>query len=165
VGTGGTIMGVGKFLRQRNPSIRLHPVEPAESPTLSTGRKVGQHRIQGISDEFIPSILRLNSLDQIVSVRDGDAILMAQKLASDLGLAVGISSGANFVGALMIQNDLDENAVVTTVFPDDNKKYLSTDLLRDEPMQDGYLAPDVELLSYEAFKRVCYTCFDDADVI
>ena len=161
VGTGGTIMGAGRFLRQRNPCIRLHPVEPAESPTLSTGRKVGQHRIQGISDEFIPSILRLESLDPIVSVSDGDAILMAQKLASQLGLAVGISSGANFVGALMIQNDLGEDAVVTTVFPDDNKKYLSTDLLREEPIKDGYLAPEVELLGYEAFKRVCYTCFDE----
>ena len=160
VGTGGTIMGVGKFLRERNRSIRLHPVEPAESPTLSTGRKVGQHRIQGISDEFIPSILRLKSLDRIVSVRDGDAILMAQKLASDLGLAVGISSGANFMAALMIQNDLGDGAVVTTVFPDDNKKYLSTDLLREEPIKAGYLAPDIELLGYEAFKRVCYTCFD-----
>lgn len=163
VGTGGTIMGVGKFLRQRNPRIQVHPVEPAESPTLTTGRKVGQHRIQGISDEFIPSILQLKGLDPIVSVPDGDAILMSQKLAANLGLAVGISSGANFIGALMIQNELSEGAVVTTVFPDDNKKYLSTDLLRQEPLKRSYLSPDVELLGYEAFKRVCHTCFDDPD--
>lgn len=161
VGTGGTIMGAGKFLRQHNPAIKLYPLEPAESPTLSTGCKVGQHRIQGVSDEFIPSILDLEKLDPVVSVPDGDAILMAQKLASSLGLGVGISSGANFIGALMIQNELGIDAVVTTVFPDDNKKYLSTDLLRDEPINDGYLTPEVELLSYEAFKRVCYTCFDD----
>jgi cysteine synthase A len=161
VGTGGTIMGAGRFLRQRHPTIKLHPLQPAESPTLSMGRKVGHHRIQGISDEFIPSILRLEKLDQVVSVHDGDAILMAQKLAAGLGLAVGISSGANFLGALMVQNGLGDDAVVTTVFPDDNKKYLSTDLLREEPGKDSYLAPEIELLEYEAIKRVCYTCFDN----
>ena len=153
-------MGAGKFLRARNPAIKLHPLQPAESPTLSTGHKVGHHRIRGISDEFIPSILQLDSLNSIVSVHDGDAILMAQKLAARLGLAVGISSGANFIGALMVQNELGADAVVTTVFPDDNKKYLSTDLLREERADDGYLTPEVELLSYEALKRVCYTCFD-----
>lgn len=161
VGTGGTIMGTGKFLRLHNPAIKLHPLEPAESPTLSTGHKVGQHRIQGVSDEFIPSILDLKRLDPVVSVPDGDAILMAQKLASTLGLAVGISSGANFIGALMVQNEMGNDAVVTTVFPDDNKKYLSTDLLRDEKVRDDYLTPHIELLGYEAIKRVCYTCFDD----
>src|SRR5258708_10286964 len=93
VGTGGTVMGVGKFLRQRDPSIRVHPVEPAESPTLTTGCKVGHHRIQGISDEVIPEIRHLKQLDEVLSVPDGDAILMAQKLAFSLGLAVGISSG------------------------------------------------------------------------
>ena len=160
VGTGGTIMGAGRFLRARNPAIKLHPLQPAESPTLSVGHKVGQHRIQGISDEFIPSILELEKLDSVVSVPDGDAILMAQKLAADLGLAVGISSGANFLGALMTQNEMGHDAVVTTVFPDDNKKYVSTDLLREEPVKSTYLAPEVELLGYEAFKRVCFTCFD-----
>jgi cysteine synthase A len=161
VGTGGTIMGVGNFLRQRNPRIRLHPLQPAESPTLSTGHKVGHHRIQGISDEFIPSILDLSALDSVISVHDGDAILMAQKLASGLGLAVGISSGANFLGALMVQNQMGAEAVVTTVFPDDNKKYLTTDLLREERSQPDYLTPEIELLGYEAIKRVCYTCFDE----
>jgi cysteine synthase A len=160
VGTGGTIMGVGNFLRERNPAIKVHPLQPSESPTLSTGHKVGQHRIQGISDEFIPSILNLETLDPVVSVHDGDAILIAQKLASELGLAVGISSGANFLGALMTQNEIDPEAVVTTVFPDDNKKYLSTALLRDEPVCAGYLSPEIKLLGYEAFKRVCFTCFD-----
>jgi cysteine synthase A len=160
VGTGGTIMGAGKALRRYNPAIKLHPLQPSESPTLSVGHKVGHHRIQGISDEFIPSILQLEELDSIVSVHDGDAILMAQKLAARLGLAVGISSGANFIGALMVQNELGADAVVTTVFPDDNKKYLSSDLLRDEPEKDDYLTPEIELLSYEALKRVCFTCFD-----
>src|SRR6266571_2487942 len=160
VGTGGTIMGVGKFLRERNPKIRLHPLQPAESPTLSAGHKIGYHRIQGISDEFIPSILQMAELDPVISVHDGDAILMAQKLATGLGLGVGISSGANFIGALMVQNEMGGDAVVTTVFPDDNKKYLSTDLLREEKPQRDFLTPNVELLSYQALKRVCYTCFD-----
>jgi len=147
-------------LRERNPAIKLHPLQPIESPTLSVGHKVGHHRIQGISDEFIPAILELEKLDSVVSVHDGDAILMAQKLAAGLGLAVGISSGANFIGALMVQNELGDDAVVTTVFPDDNKKYLSTDLLREERAQPDFLTPKVELLSYQAMKRVCYTCFD-----
>jgi cysteine synthase A len=158
VGTGGTIMGVGRFLRSKTPSLRVHPLEPAESPTLSTGHRVGQHRIQGISDEFIPPIVQLDKLDEVVTVHDGDAIVMAQKLAAQLGLGVGISSGANFVGALKVQNQLGDDSVVVTVFPDDNKKYLSTDLLRDEPKRDGYLSPDVELTGFHAFNRVCATC-------
>jgi cysteine synthase A len=160
VGTGGTVMGVGRFLRSRNPAVRVHPLEPAESPTLSTGHKVGAHRIQGISDEFVPAIVKLEELDHVVTVHDGDAILMAQKLASELGLAVGISSGANFLGALMVQNEIGPDAVVVTVFSDSNKKYLSTDLLRDEPVRDGYLAPDVRLTSFDAHKRVCHVCCD-----
>lgn len=160
VGTGGTIMGVGRFLRRLNPHIKLHPIEPAESPTLSTGHKIGQHRIQGISDEFIPAIVDLENLDKVLAVSDGDAIIMAQHLAANLGLAVGISSGANFLGAVMAQNELGDEAVIVTVFPDDNKKYLSTDLLKDEPLRNHYLSPDIELERYHAFRRVCQTCFD-----
>ncbi len=160
VGTGGTVMGVGRFLRKLHPGIRIHPIEAAESPTLSTGHKVGQHRIQGVSDEFIPSIVNLRELNKVIAVNDGDGILMAQKLAAHLGLAVGISSGANFIGALKIQNEIGDDAVVATVFPDDNKKYLSTDLLRKEPVKNGYLSPDVELENFKAFKRVCHTCCD-----
>ena len=160
VGTGGTVMGAGKFLRMLHPGMLIHPIEPAESPTLSTGHKVGQHRIQGVSDEFIPSIVNLEKVNKVIQVNDGDGILMAQKLAAQLGLAVGISSGANFIGALKIQNQLGDDAVVVTVFPDDNKKYLSTDLLRKEPVKDSYLSPDVELTDFKAYKRVCNTCCD-----
>jgi len=160
VGTGGTVMGVGRYLRAQNRAAKIHPLEPAESPTLSTGHKVGTHRIQGISDEFIPAIVQLDELDHVVTVHDGDAILMAQKLACQLGLAVGISSGANFLGALMVQDELGADGTVVTVFSDSNKKYLSTDLLRDEPVRDGYLAPDVELTSFDAHKRVCHVCCD-----
>ena len=160
VGTGGTIMGVGKKLKELHPGVKIHPIEPAESPTLTTGHKVGSHRIQGISDEFIPAIMELDKTDEVIPVHDGDAIIMAQKLASELGLAVGISSGANFIGALMAQNALGADAVVVTVFPDSNKKYLSTDLLRNEPVKNGYLAPEVELEDFNAMKRVCHTCCD-----
>jgi len=160
VGTGGTVMGVGNYLRRQSPAVQIHPLEPAESPTLCTGRKTGHHRIQGISDEFIPPIVRLEHLHPVVDVSDGDAIQMAQKLAAALGLAVGISSGANFLGALKVQNQMGASAVVATVFPDDNKKYLSTDLLRAEPAKEGDLTPEVQLLGYRAFKRVCHTCCD-----
>ncbi|MEP7116657.1 MAG: cysteine synthase family protein [Acidobacteriota bacterium] len=159
VGTGGTVMGVGDCLKARKASTRVHPLEPAESPTLSTGHKVGRHRIQGVSDEFIPAIVKLGELDPVVSAHDGDAILMAQALAHR-GLAVGISSGANFIGALKVQNELGPDAVVVTIFCDSNKKYLSTDLLKEEPVRDGYLSPDVEITGFRALGRVCSACFD-----
>jgi cysteine synthase A len=165
VGTGGTVMGTGHFLKKKNSAIKLHPLEPASSPTLSTGYKVGKHRIQGISDEFIPSIVDLNALDDVIRVDDGDAILIAQRLAKELGIGVGISSGANFLGALQVQNELGNDAVVVTVFPDDNKKYLSTDLLRQEPVKDEFLSPYIKLIGFQAFKRVCHTCCDPLECL
>lgn len=154
VGTGGTIMGTAAFFRERKPDIKMHPLEPLESPTLSTGHNVGSHRIQGISDEFIPAICDLSKVDEVISVSDGDSILMAQMLARDLGLAVGISSGANFLGALIALEKLGGDAVVATVFSDDNKKYLSTDLVGNEPVREGYLSPDVKLFGYQTIARV-----------
>jgi cysteine synthase A len=153
VGTGGTIMGVAKFFREREPSMKLHPLEPAESPTLSTGCKVGSHRIQGISDEFIPAICDLEALDDVISVSDADAISMAQMLAAKLGLAVGISSGANFLGALIALERIGKDAIVATVFSDDNKKYLSTDLVREQPVESGHLSPHIELFGYQTIPR------------
>jgi cysteine synthase A len=160
VGTGGTVMGVGRALRRHDRRIKVHPIEPAESPTLSTGFKCGRHRIQGISDDFIPAVVHLDELDDIVAVHDGDAILVAQRLASDLGLGVGISSGANLVGAIKLQTRMGDDAVVATVFPDSNKKYLTTDLLCEEPMRDGYVAADIELTGFSVIQRVCATCCD-----
>jgi cysteine synthase len=157
VGTGGTIMGTAAYFRERRSDIKMHPLEPSESPTLTTGHNVGSHRIQGISDEFIPAICDLKKLDEVIGVSDGDSILMAQKLAKELGLAVGISSGANFLGALIALEKLGEDAIVTTVFSDDNKKYLSTDLVRDEPVKDSYLSPDIELFGYQTIGRVDLT--------
>ena len=152
VGTGGTVMGVGRYLRSQHSEVSIHPLEPANSPTLRTGKKVGQHRIQGISDEFIPSIVNLDELDSIVDVWDGDAILMAQALAHRLGLAVGISSGANIVGAMKLAEELGDDAVVVTVLPDCNKKYLSTSLLSAESPQDGYITPQVQLQNFVSIR-------------
>ncbi|MBQ1863415.1 MAG: PLP-dependent cysteine synthase family protein [Thermoguttaceae bacterium] len=150
VGTGGTVMGCGKFLRKLFPDVKVHPLEPSSSPTLSTGYKIGFHRIQGISDEFIPAILKLNELDHVVNVDDGDAILAAQALSRNLGLGVGISAGGNFLGALKLLNEMPEEkaqeATVVTVFVDDNKKYLSTDYSKAEEPKEGFLAPEIELL-------------------
>jgi len=160
VGTGGTVMGVGQFLKEMNPDIKIFPLEPSNSPTLSTGYKVGKHRIQGISDEFIPSICQLKNLDGVISVDDGDSIIMAQKLSAELGLGVGISSGANFLGALIAQEKLGSDANVATVFSDDNKKYLTTDLLKNEPVKTNFLSYEIELISFMSYKRVCMTCCD-----
>ena len=154
VGTGGTIMGVGRYLKRKDENIKVHPLEPAESPTLSTGYKVGTHRIQGISDEFIPAIVKLNELDEIVQASDGDSILMAQKLARQLGLAVGISSGANVIGTICVQDKLGADAIVATILCDSNKKYLSTDLMKDEPAKVGYLTPDIEFIEYNPIHRL-----------
>jgi len=148
VGTGGTVMGVGRALRSKGRNVRVHPLEPANSPTLRTGKKVGSHRIQGISDEFIPEIVKLDQLDAIVDVWDGDAILMAQSLGHRLGLAVGISSGANVVGAMKLVEELGPEATVVTVLCDSNKKYLSTALPQAEPPQDDYITPQVQLQSF-----------------
>jgi cysteine synthase A len=158
VGTGGTVMGVGRCLRRHSPHVRIHPVEPIESPTLSAGHKIGHHRIQGVSDEFVPAIVNLAELNAVIAVSDGDAILMAQSLAAHAGLGVGISSGANFLAALIAQDELGKDAIVVTVFPDDNKKYLSTALLQEEPVRKGYLTPDVELLGTGILRRVCSAC-------
>lgn len=154
VGTGGTVMGVGKALSSHHPAIKIHPLEPAESPTLTTGYKVGTHRIQGISDEFIPAIVKLDELDEVVQANDGDAIIMAQKLAKELGLAVGISSGANVIGAIKLKEQMGADAVVVTLLSDSNKKYLSTDLVKEEPVKALYISTDTVFTGYQPICRL-----------
>lgn len=154
VGTGGTIMGVGRYVKRRTNKIFVHPLEPEEAGLLTSGRKKGSHRIQGIVDDFVPPLLKLNELDSVVSVKDGDAICAARMLASQLGLAVGISSGANFLGAVNLQNRMGGAAKVVTVFCDSNKKYLSTDLMKEEPVQENYLSANVRLLEYRTIARL-----------
>lgn len=152
VGTGGTIMGLGKSFRRVNPSCRVHPLEPSNSPTLSTGYKTGKHRIYGISDEFIPDIVKLEQLDHVVSVDDGDAINMARMLSQQLGIGVGVSSGANFLGAVLAQEELGGAACAVTVFADDNKKYLSTDYAKAQPVEDGFVSCDIALSGVTAYR-------------
>jgi cysteine synthase A len=150
VGTGGTVMGFSRHMRSLGIRCRCHPLEPANSPTMTTGGcKIGSHRLQGISDEFIPAIIRLEELSSIVSVDDGDAILMAQQL-NHCGLSVGISTGANFLGALMLlEKEQNPGLTAVTIFSDSAAKYLSTGLCRKEPQKDDHLSKDVEILGFQ----------------
>lgn len=129
VGTGGTLIGIGKRLKEDNPNIKIFALEPETMPILSNGKIQRQHKVEGIGDDFIPDIFERNKEiieKDIILINDDDAINMAQKLAEELGIGVGISSGANFIGAILLQDKLKKDMV--TVFADDNKKYLSTDL-------------------------------------
>ncbi len=151
VGTGGTVMGTGRYLKDHVADVKLFPLEPENSPTLSTGLKDGSHRIQGISDDFIPKIIDFSILDQIIGVHDGDAIIMAQKLSQN-GIGVGISSGANLIGALKVKEILGDDYPVVTVFSDDSKKYLSTDLMKEEPVLEHFLSKDIEIVGFDSIK-------------
>lgn len=148
VGTGGTVMGIFKYFKEKNRHFKAYPIEPASSPTLSTGSHTGCHRIQGISDEFVPEIVDLTQLDEVLSVDDGDAIIMAQMLSKEFGLGVGISSGANFIGAIKALEINKSVSGAITIFADDNKKYLSTDLMNKEPVKDGFISSDVKLIDF-----------------
>lgn len=150
VGTGGTVMGIGRRLRTVNPDCAVFPLEPLNSPTLSTGYKVGKHRIQGISDEFIPDILKLEETTGIVSVDDVDSIRMAQMLSQQLGLGVGISSGANLLGCLIAGDRIGGDKTIVTVFADDNKKYLSTDYCEEFPQTADTITSQLKLIGVRA---------------
>jgi cysteine synthase A len=154
VGTGGTVIGVGRTLKSKFPKCTIHPLEPLESPTITTGYKVGEHRIQGISDEFVPRIMDYDTWNDVIAVSDGDAILMTQKIAKTLGLGVGISSGANFLGAVILAEKYGIDSVVSTIFPDDNKKYLTTDYVKTEIVKETYLTPNIEILEMTTFDNV-----------
>lgn len=152
VGTGGTVMGFLKYCKNNKQKVKCHPMEPSNSPTLTTGgKKIGKHRIQGVSDEFIPEIVKLDQLDEIVSVDDGDAIIMAQKL-NKVGLSVGISSGGNFIAALKLIAERPKDEVVATIFCDSSMKYFSTDLCRKEPVKLDFLSTDVEVTGFKFIK-------------
>lgn len=154
VGTGGTIMGIKNAIKEVYPKCKAFPLDPLSSPTMASGGKqVGPHRIAGIGDEFIPDIVRLNELDDIIMIDDGDAINMARKISRTFGMGVGISAGANLLGAIKAQDILgNKDAVIVTVFADDNKKYLSTDLMKEQDVKKDHLTPDVELISFRAIR-------------
>ncbi len=123
VGTGGTITGVGEVLKQLNAAVRIVAVEPANSPVLQGGH-AGVHAIQGIGASFIPGILNREIMDEIISVRDEEAIEMSRRLAREEGLLVGISAGANVLAALQVAEQLGQGKRVVTVLPDTGERYL-----------------------------------------
>jgi len=126
VGTGGTITGVGEVVKEWKPSIRLVAVEPAASPVLSGGQK-GPHPIQGIGAGFIPEVLRMDLLDEIIAVPTDQAIAMTFRLAREEGLFVGISSGAAaWAAAQVAKRKENDSKLVVVVFPDSGDRYLST---------------------------------------
>ena len=150
VGTGGTLIGIGKRLKEKDSKIKIVALEPEKMPILSKGKIVGQHKIEGIGDDFVPDIFSENKniVEQdIILINDDTAINMARKLSKELGLGVGISSGANFIGAVLLQEKLEKNVV--TIFADDNKKYLSTELKNEKIENADFLSDKIKLLDYE----------------
>lgn len=129
VGTGGTITGVGEVLKKHNPRIKIIAVEPKSSPVLSGG-KPGPHKIQGIGAGFVPEVLNLKVIDEIVQVEDGDAFKTSMALARDEGIFAGISSGAAVWAALKASRELGKGKTVVTILPDTGERYLS--------MEDGF---------------------------
>ena len=139
VGTGGTLTGIGQYFKEKYGS-KVIALEPAESKLLSQNDLLGVHKIQGLADHIVPDNYHAEVVDDVIGIKSDDAICMAQKLAKQLGLGVGISSGANFLACVLSGID-----GIITILPDDNKKYLSTDL--GAPMRSD-LVDEIELLSF-----------------
>ena len=128
VGTGGTISGVGKYLKEKNPHIRVVAVEPADSPLLTKGT-AGAHKIQGIGANFVPETLDTSVYDEVIPVNSDDAIMAAQKLVKTEGVLVGISSGAALFAATLLANRPEnKDKTIVVLLPDTGERYLSTEL-------------------------------------
>jgi len=137
VGTGGTITGVGEVLKQKNPGVKIVAVEPFDSPVISGG-KPGPHKIQGIGAGFIPDILNKNLIDEIVLVKNEDALHTGRTLARTEGLIVGISSGASAYAALQLaKRDENKGKNIVVILPDTGERYLSTLLYQFDPEENN----------------------------
>lgn len=147
VGTGGTLMGTGERLKKNFPNMLITAIEPDKMPMISGGKIQGQHKIEGIGDDFVPDLVEKNKIDRIFLINDNDAINMSRKLARELGLGVGISSGANLIGSVLLADEIKENVV--TVFADDSKKYLSTDLFKEMDLNSNFISNQIELKNYQ----------------
>lgn len=144
IGTGGTLMGIAKRVKEFNKDARIVALEPKQMPIMSKGINDGTHRIEGIGDDFIPSIVDRNIIDEVITIDDEDAINMTRILAKKYGLGVGISSGANLIAAILTAKDGD-NVVVT--FADDFKKYLTTDLIENINNDIDLISNQLEIVS------------------
>ena len=131
VGTGGTVTGVSAVLREKMPGIKIYAVEPQSSALLS-GQEPGYHRIQGIGAGFVPDVLDLDAFDDVIAVSDEEAAIYTRRLASEEGLLLGISSGANTAAAVRVAEELGEGKTVVTIFCDTGERYLTTDVFEGE---------------------------------
>ena len=147
VGSGGTIMGVGKRLKEKYNHVFINAIEPENMPIMSSGKILSSHKIEGIGDDFMPEIVDKDLFTDITLINDEDAINMSRLLSRELGLGVGISSGANLIGSILLEDRIDGNVV--TIFADDNKKYLSTDLLKSVDNNPDFISNQIELIDYE----------------
>lgn len=147
VGSSGTLMGIARKLKETDHNIKVYGVEPNQLAIITRGEKEGVHKIEGIGDDFIPNLFNMENVDKVVTVNDVDAINMSKKLAKELGIGVGISSGANMLGAILLNEEIGNGAV--TVFADDSKKYLSTDLFNEIEVNKEFISSGVKLISFE----------------
>ena len=143
IGTGGTLIGVAKKLKEENKNVKIYAIEPKELPLISKNIKIKDHKIEGIGDDFIPSIVDRQLIDNVILISSEESIAMSKKIAKELGIGVGISSGANLLATILLKSKTDKNVV--TVFVDDNKKYLSTDLTKDTN-DDNLITNKINLL-------------------
>ena len=146
IGTGGTLIGIGRRLKDNNPDSKLFALEPSTLSILKMGMEEGSHMIEGIGDDFIPGIVDQDLIDDIVLIHDCDAINMSKRIAKEFGLGIGISSGANFLASVIKNND---DLKIATVFPDDNKKYITTKLSEEIDENPELISNKIKLIDFE----------------